>query len=82
MPLLQVRNCPTPLYETISLFAKKENRSIAQETISILQKNLQLGFDEKKSKRIAAIEKSVSLNFTLPEDAPSPTDLIREDRNR
>ena len=43
MPLLQVRNCPSNLYESITQVAKKENRSIAQQTIVLLEQSFQIG---------------------------------------
>lgn len=37
MALLQVRNCPDDIYEKLAQMAKRDNRSIAQETIHILR---------------------------------------------
>ena len=37
MPLLQVRDIPEDLYEKLAKVAQMENRSIAQETIVLLQ---------------------------------------------
>jgi plasmid stability protein len=48
MPLLQVRDIPEDLYEKLSLVAKAENRSIAQETIVLLRSAL-----NQKQERIA-----------------------------
>ena len=36
MALLQVRNCPDDIYEKLAQMAKRDNRSITQETICIL----------------------------------------------
>jgi plasmid stability protein len=40
MPTLQVRNLPVELYHKLSSLAKSEHRSLAQETIVVLQKGL------------------------------------------
>ena len=42
MPLLQVRDIPKELYETISKVAQIENRSISQQTIVLLKVALNL----------------------------------------
>ncbi len=49
MPLLQVRDVPIELYETLSRVAESENRSIAQETIVLLKKAL--NYQEERGAR-------------------------------
>lgn len=49
MALLQVRDMPDDLYETLSRVAAAENRSIAQQTIVLLKKSLQ--YDQKRKAR-------------------------------
>jgi hypothetical protein len=48
MPLLQVRDFPADVYEEISFEAKRQNRTIAQQTIVLIQK----GLDREISKLI------------------------------
>lgn len=43
MPALQVRECPPELYEELSAEAKRQNRSIAQQMLTILQGHYGLG---------------------------------------
>ena len=40
MSLLQVRECPEDIYRKITYAAKKENRTIAQQIIILLEKAL------------------------------------------
>lgn len=53
MSLLQVRDIPEDLYENLAKVAKKENRSIAQETVVLLRKALDLK-EEHISRRTGA----------------------------
>jgi predicted nucleic acid-binding protein len=56
MPLLQVRNCPEDIYKKIAFTAKKENRTIAQQVISLLEKGLQME-EPNIERRRALLEK-------------------------
>lgn len=40
MPPLQVKDCPEDVYERLRACAKEENRSISQQTLTILQEFL------------------------------------------
>ena len=42
MTALQVRDMPEDLYETLKLSAKRNHRSISQETISLIEQGLGL----------------------------------------
>jgi hypothetical protein len=81
MPLLQVRDIPNDLYETLSKVAAAENRSIAQETIVLLKKALNFQ-QENLSRRKRILEEIQALNFTGTDAFPNPADLIREERDR
>jgi len=48
MPSLQVRDLPDYIYQQIIQLAEAERRSIAQETIILLEKALQLEKSNKK----------------------------------
>ena len=37
MPALQVKDCPASVYEQLRACADEENRSIAQQTLTIIQ---------------------------------------------
>ena len=81
MPLLQVRNIPTDLYENLSRVAQKENRSIAQETIVLLRSALDQK-EERTVKRKKIIEEIEEMNIDSGNNFPDPALLIREDRDR
>jgi plasmid stability protein len=83
MPFLQVRELPENIYHLLQKRAKAENRSLAQEAVSILAKGLGLNTAiSNKSRRadlLLEIEKK-SLPKTLKQF--NPVGLIREDRER
>lgn len=81
MPLLQVRDVPAGLYETLARIAESENRSIDQQTIILLKKAL--GYKEERSarrKRVLQEIKKLELGDT--NRFPDPAALIREGRGR
>lgn len=81
MALLQVRDMPDDLYETLSRVAAADNRSIAQQTIVLLKKSLQ--YDQKrKARRKQVLEEIKALEINNTDSFPNPEDLIREDRDR
>ena len=81
MALLQVRDMPDDLYETLSKVAAADNRSIAQQTIVLLKKSLQ--YDQKrKARRKQVIKEIKALEIQNADTFPNPADLIREERDR
>ena len=81
MPLLQVRECPEDIYKKISLVAKRQNRTIAQQIIVLLEKGL--GQDqsniERRKQLLSKIEKRIISEEVKKIDAVA---LVREDRER
>ncbi len=81
MPLLQVRDLPEDLYRVLADIAKKDNRSIAQETIVLLKKAL--NYRESQQARRRRVLNEINDNPIKNVEAfPDPVDLIREDRER
>ena len=81
MPLLQVRDCPEDVYIKIAKAAKQEKRTIAQQTIILLEK----GLGQKESnmeRRRLLIEKLQARNIPEKVKAVDAVALIREDRDR
>jgi hypothetical protein len=81
MPLLQVRDCPEDLYKKISIHARRQNRTIAQQILVILEKGLgqEISNNERRKQLLDKIEKrEVPKNVSKIDDVA----LIREDRNR
>jgi hypothetical protein len=81
MPLLQVRDFPKELYDTISRVAKAENRSISQQTIVLLKNALQIR-GERRARRKAVFEEIDNLHLENTQTFPDPAVLTREDRDR
>ncbi len=81
MPILQVRDCPEDIYKKISLWAKKQNRTIAQQVISILEKGLQLE-QPNIERRKALLDKIKAREINKEVNTIDDVALLREDRNR
>jgi hypothetical protein len=81
MPLLQVRDFPDDIYEEIAFAAHKERRTIAQQTIVLIQKGL--GKEESdKERRRRLIEKCNARIIPDEVKAIDVVELIREDHRR
>lgn len=81
MPSLQVRDLPEHLHRKIAEKAAAEHRSIAQQTIVLLEKALQMEM-KKKNARKQLIERILRTPPAAPGRIPDPVALIREDRGR
>ena len=81
MPLLQVRNFPDDIYEEISFEARRQNRTIAQQTVVLIKKGLDKEIPNQERRRLA-IEKTGKRK--IPENAKSLdyVELVRADRAR
>lgn len=81
MPLLQVRDCPEDVYRKISLDAKRQNRTIAQQILVLLEKAL--GQDESNVERRRQLLERIQAR-KVPEKAKriDVVALVREDRDR
>lgn len=84
MPLLQVRDFPEPLYKALELRAKEERRSISQQTIVMLSKELgvEASNRERRRKILADIDEMHANNPEAFKNLSDPVALIREDRER
>ena len=81
MPLLQVRECPEDIYKKITLLARKQNRSIAQQVLVVLEKGL--GQEQSNSERRKQVlerigSREISNDIKLLDEVA----LVREDRDR
>lgn len=81
MALLQVRNFPEDKYAIISRLAKEERRSIAQQTVLLIEKGL-TGTESPSERRQRAIDRTMTR--AIPEGMKNIdfAALIREDRER
>jgi hypothetical protein len=81
MPLLQVRDFPEDIYKKITIAAKKQNRTISQQVVVLLEKSL--GQDESNSeRRKREIEKIKERKVSESAKNIDAVALIREDRER
>ena len=81
MTLLQVRDCPEDLYKKIAMFAKKQNRTIAQQTVVLLQKGLDQS-EPNIERRLQLLQKISARQVSDKAKELDATALLREDRNR
>lgn len=81
MPTLQVRDVPDHIYRRLADLAEKERRSLAQQTLVILAKGLEVEIDPKARRR-AALENAKRLNLGRGKSLPDFVKMIREDRER
>jgi predicted nuclease of restriction endonuclease-like RecB superfamily len=81
MPLLQVRECPEDIYKKIASAAKRQNRTIAQQIIVLLEKGL--GQEQSNiERRKQLLNKIESRHIPDEVKAIDAVALIREDRDR
>jgi len=78
MPTLQIRDLPEDVYPGVSAVARAEHRSLSQQAVVELRRALGLAGAAQRSMAVLATLKSSQRR--LPEDAPSPESLVREDR--
>lgn len=81
MPLLQVRDCPEDIYKKIVLAAKRKNRTIAQQTVVLLEKSF--GLEQSNIERRKRLLEKLKTRH-IPEDVKTvdAVALLREDRDR
>lgn len=81
MPLLQVRDCPEDLYKKISMHARRQNRTIAQQIIVILEKGL--GQEISNAERRRQVLDKINIR-EVPDTVAIIDDVaqIRQDRDR
>ena len=81
MPTLQVRDVPDHIYRRLAELAEKERRSLAQQTLVVLAKGLEVEIDPKARRR-AALERAKRLSLGRGKALPDFVKMIREDRER
>jgi hypothetical protein len=79
MPLLQVRDFPDDIYAEISYMARKQNRTIAQEVITLLKKGLEEETTNRERVRLT-LERINSMEESEPAKELDSAGLIRQMR--
>jgi plasmid stability protein len=82
MATLYVEDIPDDRYEALCELAKRNQRSIAEEILALLQENVPT--EKEIEARREAIRRLEKLTFTSNSTTPMPSslDMIREDRER
>ena len=81
MPLLQVRDFPKDIYDEISFEARRQNRTIAQQTIILIKKGLGEDISNQERRRQVIID-IIGRKTPLKAKKIDFVKLIREDRAR
>jgi hypothetical protein len=81
MPLLEVADCPEDVFESISMAAKRENKSIAQETVQLVMDGL-MSRNANQQRRRAVLAEIAAKKVPEAAKAVDVVALIREDRDR
>lgn len=80
-PSLQVREVSAEVYGTLLDRAKKEHRSLAQQTLATLERGL--GIEEDRTqRRLGIIEAIRETDVADADQLPDPVTVVREDRER
>lgn len=81
MPLLQVRECPEDLYRKITVRARRENRTIAQQVVVLLERGL--GQEQSnRERRRTLLERIGTREAPAGVEAIDDVALIHEGRER
>jgi plasmid stability protein len=79
VPTLHLRNVPTMVYESLRERAKRNGRSMNAEAVALLEEAI-----ERRQQKTTITEqlRRLAHEINLPPDAPTPEEIIREDRDR
>ena len=81
MPLIQIRDVPDHVYRRLVAQAEKEHRSLAQQTLAVLARGLEVEMDPK-ARRQAILQAVRAASHGRPGKLSEPVKLIRQDRRR
>jgi len=79
MPLLQVRDFPDDIYAEISYLARKQNRTIAQEVVTLLKKGLEEETTNRERVRLT-LERINSMEVSEAAKKLDSAEIIRQMR--
>jgi hypothetical protein len=83
MPLLQVRDFPSDVYEELSFEARIQNRTIAQQAIVLIKKGLDEQMSNKERRRLISEDiRSMSPPMLAGMDTVSVIREMREERTK
>jgi len=82
MPSLQIRHLPDDIYMALSHRARHQGRSLAQQVIAELRKMNELVQRSQRLEVIEQLREEIRSNRSPRPLAPSPEELLRQDRDR
>jgi plasmid stability protein len=80
MATLHVRSVPEDLYNQLRELARRSNRSLSAEVVTLLAEAVTA--QETASHQAQLLDQIRRRRFRPPTDAPDSTELLREDRER
>ena len=81
MTVIHIRGVPGHIYRRLAEQAEREHRSLAQQTLAVLLRGLEVGM-EAKARRKKVMEAIAGMDHSQTKKLRDPARLIREDRNR
>ena len=81
MPSLQIRDLPADIYEALSLRARTENRSMAQQAVVELRRIPEVESHDRRRALLARLREILKTEGVKRVSVP-PEQAVREDRER
>ena len=81
MPSLQIRKLPDEIYEALSLRARRERRSLAQQAVEELARMPEVRAGERRRRLVRALQDRLG-RYTGRRLTLDPAEAVREDRDR
>jgi plasmid stability protein len=82
MPSLQVRELPPHLHARLREEARREQRSLAQQAIVVLQRGLAIAGDPRERRRQLLARLAATPPLEWSDSAGTPEAMVRADRKR
>ncbi len=81
VPSLQIRELPEALYRMLSLKARRERRSLAQQAVIELERLSEMEAGARRHQALQTLREQIEAGGEVPVSRP-PVDVVREDRER
>jgi hypothetical protein len=81
VPSLQIRELREALYRMLSLKARRERRSLAQQAVIELERLSEMEAGARRQQALQTLREQIEAGGEVPVSRP-PVDVVREDRER
>ena len=81
MPSLQIRDLPDAIYRVLSLKARRERRSLAQQAVIELERMSDINVQNRRLEALSDLRERIRREGEK-HVSRSPADIVREDRER